>query len=72
MELVSALKNISHHLRELDLCANDLQDSGLHKLLDGMENTERKLQVLRKVFMIFSISMMQMIYKRLFEMFPAG
>lgn len=56
MELVSALKNISHHLRELDLCANDLQDSGLHELLDVMENTERKLQVLRKVLMIFSIN----------------
>ncbi|XP_058626827.1 NACHT, LRR and PYD domains-containing protein 12-like isoform X3 [Onychostoma macrolepis] len=47
MELVFALKNISHHLREIDMCSNDLQDFGLHKLLDGMENTERKLQVLR-------------------------
>uniref|UniRef100_A0A8C1L227 Si:dkey-156m2.3 n=1 Tax=Cyprinus carpio TaxID=7962 RepID=A0A8C1L227_CYPCA len=47
VELISALKNISHHLRELDLSGNDLQDSGLHKLLNEMENTERKLQVLR-------------------------
>ncbi|XP_016116451.1 NACHT, LRR and PYD domains-containing protein 12-like [Sinocyclocheilus grahami] len=47
MELLSALKNISNCLRELDLSGNDLQDSGLHKLLDGMENTERKLEVLR-------------------------
>ncbi len=56
MELVFALKNILHHLREIDLCGNELQDFGLHKLLDGMENTERKLQVLRKVLMIFSIN----------------
>ncbi|XP_016304300.1 NACHT, LRR and PYD domains-containing protein 12 [Sinocyclocheilus anshuiensis] len=47
VELVSALKNISHRLRELDLSGNDLQDSGLHTLLNEMENTERKLQVLR-------------------------
>ncbi|XP_043102397.1 NACHT, LRR and PYD domains-containing protein 12 isoform X2 [Puntigrus tetrazona] len=47
MELVSALKIISHRLRELDLSGNDLQDSGLLKLLNEMENTERKLQVLR-------------------------
>ncbi|KAF4118097.1 hypothetical protein G5714_000148 [Onychostoma macrolepis] len=45
MELVFALKNISRHLREIDMCGNDLQDFGLHKLLDGMENTEIKLQV---------------------------
>ncbi|KAL1281424.1 hypothetical protein QQF64_000227 [Cirrhinus molitorella] len=47
MELASALKNISHRLRELDLSGNDLQDSGLYELLHGMENPERKLQVLR-------------------------
>ncbi|KAK2909466.1 hypothetical protein Q8A67_005303 [Cirrhinus molitorella] len=45
MELASALRNISHHLRELDLSGNDLQDSGLHKLLQEMENPEKKLQV---------------------------
>uniref|UniRef100_A0A673J5L8 Si:dkey-156m2.3 n=1 Tax=Sinocyclocheilus rhinocerous TaxID=307959 RepID=A0A673J5L8_9TELE len=48
--------NISHRLRELDLSGNDLQDSGLHKLLDEMKNTERKLEVLRKVLMKFSIN----------------
>uniref|UniRef100_A0A672MDU8 Si:dkey-156m2.3 n=1 Tax=Sinocyclocheilus grahami TaxID=75366 RepID=A0A672MDU8_SINGR len=32
--LVSALKNISHRLRELDLSGNDLQDSGLHKQMN--------------------------------------
>uniref|UniRef100_A0A8C1UBU2 NACHT LRR and PYD domain-containing protein n=1 Tax=Cyprinus carpio TaxID=7962 RepID=A0A8C1UBU2_CYPCA len=56
MELLSALKNISHHLRGLDLSGNDLQDSGLHWLLDEMKKTERKLEVLRKVLMKFSIN----------------
>ncbi|XDV16705.1 hypothetical protein PO909_016298 [Leuciscus waleckii] len=56
MELVSAIQMISHRLQELDLSGSDLQDSGLHHLLHGMENTNRKLQVLRKVFVIFSIT----------------
>ncbi|XP_039539911.1 NACHT, LRR and PYD domains-containing protein 12 isoform X1 [Pimephales promelas] len=47
MELVSAIQAISHCLQELDLSGSDLRDSGLHHLLDGMENTDRKLQVLR-------------------------
>ncbi|XP_051732949.1 NACHT, LRR and PYD domains-containing protein 12 [Ctenopharyngodon idella] len=47
MKLVSAIQTISHRLKELDLSGSDLQNSGLHHLLDGMENTERKLQVLR-------------------------
>nr|XP_055062447.1 NACHT, LRR and PYD domains-containing protein 12 [Misgurnus anguillicaudatus] len=47
IELVSALKGISHRLRELDLSGNDLQDSGLQQFLHGMENTERKLEALK-------------------------
>ncbi|XP_026137263.1 NACHT, LRR and PYD domains-containing protein 12 [Carassius auratus] len=47
MELLSALNNISHRLRELDLSGNGLQDSGLVWLLDEMIKTERKLEILR-------------------------
>ncbi|XP_067296652.1 NACHT, LRR and PYD domains-containing protein 12 [Pseudorasbora parva] len=47
MELASAIQTISHCLKELDLSGSDLQDSGLNHLLQGMENTDRKLQVLR-------------------------
>ncbi|XP_051982768.1 NACHT, LRR and PYD domains-containing protein 12-like [Xyrauchen texanus] len=56
MELVSALKMIICHLSELDLSNNDLHDSGLQQLLHGMDNTECKLRILRKVLTIFGLS----------------
>ncbi|XP_056622591.1 NACHT, LRR and PYD domains-containing protein 12 [Triplophysa dalaica] len=50
--LVSALCDVSCRLKELDLSGNDLKNSGLQHLLLGMENTERNLEILRKVFFV--------------------
>jgi len=60
--LSSALQSSNSHLRELDLSNNDLQDSGVKLLSDGLRNSHSQLNILRSVFHINLFTMFRRAY----------
>uniref|UniRef100_A0A3B1KHQ6 SPRY-associated domain-containing protein n=1 Tax=Astyanax mexicanus TaxID=7994 RepID=A0A3B1KHQ6_ASTMX len=48
--LSAALKTENSLLKELDLCNNNLQDSGVEKLSDGLKSSHCKVEKLRSVY----------------------
>ena len=49
-QLSSAISSSSSTLTELDLCQNDLKDSGVNQLCAGLGSPDSKLTALRSVF----------------------
>ncbi len=53
--LSSVLQSTNFNLRELDLSNNDLQDSGVKLLSDGLKNPNCQLEILRFEFQVLSL-----------------